>query len=268
MAHSSTRNGVGALDGKGAVITGGGRGIGAAVAWRLAADGAAVVVSARSVEEIEAVAEEMRAAGFRAAAVACDVTDPEQIDGLLKAATEELGTVDLLVNNAGVASSGPLKAITLEEWNRLFAVNATGTFLCTQAFLPSMLKSGWGRVVNISSVAGKMGAPYIAAYAASKHAVIGLTRSVAAEVAARGVTVNAVCPGYVATEMSVATVDRIIDKTGLDAAAARRSLEDMSPQGRIYEAEEVAHLVSSLCHPLAGGVNGQALVLDGGALQS
>lgn len=268
MAHSSTTETEGPLAGKGVVITGGGRGIGAAVARRLAADGAGVVVSARSIAEIEAVAEELRAAGHRAAAVACDVADPEQIRGLFEAATDALGTVDILVNNAGVASSAPLKAITVEEWNRLFTVNATGTFLCTQAFLPAMVKSGWGRVVNIASVAGKMGAAYIAAYATSKHAVVGFTRSVAMEVATRGVTVNAVCPGYVETDMSEYTVQRIMEKTGLDAVAALGTLEEMSPQGRIFKSEEVAHLVNSLCHPLAGGINGQALVLDGGALQS
>ena len=267
MAHENNEATAGPLAGKGVVITGGGRGIGAAVARRLAADGASVVVSARSQEQIEAVAEELRGAGHRAAAVACDVTNPEDVRRLFEAATEELGSVEILVNNAGVASSAPLKALALEEWTRLFTVNATGTFLCTQAFMPMMAAGGWGRVVNIASVAGKMGAPYIAGYSASKHAMIGFTRSVAAEVAAQGVTVNAVCPGYVETDMSTYTVNRIVDKTGIDEEAARKSLEDMSPQGRIFRAEEVAHLVSSLCHPLAGGVNGQSLVLDGGALQ-
>ena len=272
MTQQSKENGTGStsepLAGRGAVITGGGRGIGEAIARRLAADGAGVVISARSKDEIEALAESLRRDGHRATAVACDVTDPEQIQGLLEQANRDLGQVDILVNNAGVASSAPLKAVTLEEWNRLFSVNATGTFLGTQAFLPEMVARGWGRVVNVASIAGKMGAPYISAYAASKHAVIGFTRSVALEVAAKGVTVNAVCPGYVRTEMSETTVRNIVAKTGLDAEQARRNLETMSPQGRIFEADEVAHLVSSLCDPRARGVNGQAVVLDGGALQS
>jgi NAD(P)-dependent dehydrogenase (short-subunit alcohol dehydrogenase family) len=179
-----------------------------------------------------------------------------------------MGGVDVLVNNAGIATSAPLKAITLEQWNRIFAVNVTGTFLCTQAMVPAMVERGWGRVVNVASVAGKAGAPYIAAYAASKHAVIGFTRSVAAEVAAQGVTVNAVCPGYVETDMSVDTVERIVRKTGLSAEQARANLEKVSPQGRLYTPEEVAYQVTCLCDPRAGGVNGQSLVLDGGWIQT
>ncbi|MCP3957218.1 MAG: SDR family oxidoreductase [bacterium] len=250
------------------VVTGGGRGIGAAVAGMLAAEGASVVVAARSTDQIEAVASELRAAGHRAVGMACDVTDPASVEALRARATEELGGVDVLVNNAGIASSAPLRAITLEDWNRIFAVNVTGVFLCTQAFLPAMVKQGWGRVVNVASVVGKIGAPYIAAYAASKHAVVGFTRSVAAEVAAQGVTVNAVCPGYVETEMTVDTVERIVRKTGLSAEQARANLESNSPQRRVFEADEVAYQVLSLCDRRARGVNGQALVLDGGAVQS
>jgi NAD(P)-dependent dehydrogenase (short-subunit alcohol dehydrogenase family) len=251
-----------------AVITGGGRGIGASTARLLAAEGAAVIVSARSEGEIEAVAEELRAAGHRAWAVACDVADPAAVETLRERAEELLGGVDILVNNAGIAHSAPVRSITLEDWNRLFAVNATGTFLCTQAFLPGMLERGRGRIVNVASVAGKMGAPYIAAYAASKHAAIGFTRAVAAEVAAKGVTVNAVCPGYVDTSMTDAAVENIVEKTGLAAERAQRQIAKMSPQRRLLEPEEVAYQVLALCDPRAGGVNGQALVLDGGAVQS
>ncbi len=251
-----------------AVVTGGGRGIGAAVARALAAEGASVVVAARSRDQIDAVAAELAEAGAEAFAVACDVTDPADVEALRHRAEEQMGGVDVLVNNAGIAASAPLKSIQLEEWNRIFAVNVTGTFLCTQAFVPQMVERGWGRVVNVASVAGKVGAPYIAAYAASKHAVVGFTRSVAAEVAPRGVTVNAVCPGYVETDMSVETVERIVRKTGLSAEDARATLEKVSPQGRLYEPEEVAYQVVGLCDPRAGGVNGQALVLDGGWVQS
>ena len=250
------------------VVTGGGRGIGAAVARALTAEGTSVVVAARSAEEIEAVARELRESGRRAMAVACDVTDPAAVEELRRRCEEQLGGVDVLVNNAGIASSAPLKSITLEQWNRIFAVNVTGTFLCTQAFLPGMVERGWGRIVNVASVAGKMGAAYISAYAASKHAVVGFTRSVAAEVAAQGVTVNAVCPGFVATEMTVDTVERIASKTGLSAEEAHANLERNSPQGRLFEADEVAYQVLCLCDPRARGVNGQALVLDGGAVQS
>ena len=251
-----------------AVVTGGGRGIGAAVARALAAEGASVVVAARSRDQIEAVAAELSEAGHDAHAVACDVTDPVDVESLRQQARDKLGDVDVLVNNAGIAASAPLKAIDLELWNRIFAVNVTGTFLCTQAFVPAMVDRGWGRVVNVASVAGKVGAPYIAAYSASKHAVVGFTRSVAAEVAAKGVTVNAVCPGYVETDMSVETVERIMRKTGMSAEEARASIERVSPQGRLYTPEEVAYQVLSLCDRRAGGVNGQALVLDGGWVQS
>jgi len=251
-----------------AVITGGGRGIGAAIAHALAAEGAAVVVAARSRDQIDAVAKELRAAGHRAWASRCDVTDPVEVEALRHRAEEKLGGVDVLVNNAGIGHSAPLKAVRLEDWDRIFAVNVTGTFLCTQAFLPAMVERGWGRVVNVASIAGRMGAPYISAYAASKHAVVGFTRSIAAEVATSGVTVNAVCPGFVDTEMVAESVERISAKTGLSPEEARASLERQSPQGRVFAAEEVAYQVLGLCDPRARGISGQALVLDGGGVQS
>ena len=256
------------LTGKGAVITGGGRGIGAAVARLLAEAGAAVVVAARSRDQLDAVAAELRGEGHEAHAVACDVADPESVAALRQAAETELGTVDILVNNAGIAASEPLEKIRLEDWNRIQAVNSTGTFLCTQAFLPAMAKRGWGRVVNVASVAGKAGAPYISAYAASKHAVVGFTRAVAAEVARTEVTVNAVCPGYVETDMAAMAVDRIVEKTDLTPEQAHDALARMSPQRRVLEVAEVAYQVLALCDPRARGVTGQALVLDGGGLQS
>lgn len=254
------------LQGKRAVVTGGGRGIGAAVARLLADEGAAVVVSARSAGEIEELAAELRAAGREAFAVACDVADPAQIATLAAASHERLGGVDILVNNAGIAHSAPLKAVTLETWNRIFAVNVTGTFLCTQTFLPGMVERRWGRVVNVASIAARSGAAYISAYAASKHAVLGFTRSVAAEAAPFGVTVNAVCPGYVDTDMTRESVDRIVAKTGKSAEQALQAILQTSPQRRLLTADEVAYQVLVLCDPRAGGVNGQALVLDGGSL--
>ncbi len=254
------------LEGKRAVVTGGGRGIGAAVARILAAEGAAVVVSARNQDEISAVAADLCARGAKAWGVPCDVTDPAQVAALAAAAEDHLGQVDILVNNAGIAHSAPLRSITLDTWNRIFAVNVTGTFLCTQAFMPGMVQRRWGRVVNVASIAARTGAPYIAAYAASKHAVLGFTRSVAAEVAAAGVTVNAVCPGYVDTEMTRESVERVVAKTGRTAEEAVASMVGTSPQRRLLEADEVAYLVLTLCDPRARGVNGQAVVLDGGGL--
>lgn len=248
-----------------ALVTGGGRGIGAAIARRLTAEGIAVVVSARTEAEIEAVAAELVAGGAEAVAIACDVTDAAQVVELAERAIARFGAVDILINNAGVADSAPVHRITLENWNRLLAINATGPFLLTQAILPTMLASGWGRVVNIASVAGLTGAKYIAAYTASKHALIGFTRALAAEVADRGVTVNAVCPGYVDTPMTDQSVARIVEKTGRESEAVRQAMRDRSPQGRLIAPDEVAHIVAGLCDERAGGINGQAIVIDGGA---
>ncbi len=256
------------LKGKRAVVTGGGRGIGRAIARTLAEAGAAVLVSARSRAEIEATADELTGDGHEAHAVACDVTDPDAVRRLAAAAEELLGGVDVLVANAGIASSAPLKAITLDDWNRVFAVNVTGTFLVTQAFLPGMLERRWGRLVMIASTAGKHGSPYLSAYAASKHAVVGFMRSVAAEVAERGVTANAVCPGYVETSIASQAVENIVEKTGLSAEEARAALARSSPQKRIFEADEVAFQVLALCDPRAHGMNGQSIVLDGGGFQA
>lgn len=253
------------LEGKGAIVTGGGRGIGAAVARVLARAGARVVVAARSSDETEAIAGELTAAGHEAWAVRCDVVAAADVQALERAAREHLGEIDILVNNAGTASSAPLPKIDLDEWHRLFDVNATGTLLCTQAFLPAMAERGWGRVVNVASVAGLRGAPYIAAYCAAKHAVVGFTRAVAVEYAARGVTVNAICPGYVDTPMTTSSIANIVEKTGRSADEARRLLERQSPQGRLMTPEEVAWLVVGLCADEAGGINGQAIALDGGA---
>lgn len=256
------------LAGKAAVVTGGGRGIGAAVAASLAAAGAAVLVAARSKAQVEAVAGELTAKGGRVVAATCDVTDPVSVQALAQGAQRRLGRVDILVNNAGMAHSAPLQKITLDDWNRLFAVNATGTFLCSQAFLPGMVERQWGRVVNIASIAGLAGGQYIAAYSAAKHAVLGFTRSVAAEVAAAGVTVNAVCPAYVDTDMTAESIRRIMEKTGRTREQVLQAIFATTPQRRLISPAEVAHAVLSLCGEDARGVNGHALVIGGGALSS
>jgi NAD(P)-dependent dehydrogenase (short-subunit alcohol dehydrogenase family) len=256
------------LSGRTAVVTGGGRGIGAAVARALAVEGVRVLVAARSLGEVEAVADGIRLRGGDAAAARCDVSDPESVAGLGAAARERFGAVDVLINNAGIATSAPVHKITLEEWDRVFAVNVTGTMLCTQQFLPGMLQRGWGRVVNVASIAGRTGAAYIATYAASKHAVVGFTRSVAAEVAARGVTVNAVCPGYVDTPLTEESIRRIVERTGRGADEAREAILATTPQHRLLDPEEVAYATVMLCRDEARGINGQALVIDGGAILS
>lgn len=258
--------GGGSLAGRGAVVTGAGRGIGKAVAHALVEAGAAVVVAARTRKNIEAVATELNAAGGQAWAVSCDVTDPANVEALARAAERHLGHVDILVNNAGVSHSAPVQKITLEDWNRILTVNATGTFLGTQAFLPGMLERGWGRVVNIASIAGLSGGKYIAAYSASKHAVVGFTRSVAAEVAGTGVTVNAVCPGYVDTDMTRESVARIAAKTRMLPDAALRAALEITGQRRLISPEAVAQAVLQLCEDAGRETNGETVVIaEGGA---
>jgi len=251
------------LAGRVAVVTGAGRGIGAATARALADAGLSVVVAARTRDQIERRTAELVAMGRQARAVVCDVTSETSVEALAQEAAE-LGPVAVLVNNAGAAASMPVARTSLEEWNRLMAVNATGAFLCTRAFLPGMLERKWGRVVNVASTAGLSGGKYLAAYSAAKHALVGLTRSVAAEVAGTGVTVNAVCPGFVDTEMTAETLARIMAKTGRTREEALAAALASAGQTRLVSAEEVAAAVVSLAavavtHP----PNGETLVLDG-----
>jgi NAD(P)-dependent dehydrogenase (short-subunit alcohol dehydrogenase family) len=251
------------LTGRAALVTGGGRGIGAAVAAALARAGAAVAVVARHMDQVVEVAGTLRQDGFEAYAFRCDVTRFHDVRDVALGAREAMGHVDILVNNAGTATSNPLKRITLNEWNHVIAVNATGTFLCTQALVPGMLERGWGRVVNVASVAGVRGARYIAAYAASKHAVVGFTRSVAKEVDGRGVTVNAICPGYVDTPLTDESIERIVARTGTTRDEALRMLLEHEGQTRLIKASEVADRVVALCLKGSEGVNGETIVMDG-----
>ena len=256
------------LSGKKAVVTGAGRGIGAAIARTLAESGADLIVASRSAAGAEKVATELRSRDAQAWPVECDVTDPKQVEALARVAEEKLTRVDILVNNAGRAHSAPIKKLELEDWEAVLAVNATGTFLCTKAFLSGMMERGWGRIVNVASTAALHGARYIAAYAAAKHAVLGFTRCAAAETAASGVTVNAICPGYVDTDMTFEAIRNIVTRSGRTEKQARDFIMSLNPQGRLIRPEEVAWAVRSLCEEEAGGINGQAIVLDGGGLLS
>jgi NAD(P)-dependent dehydrogenase (short-subunit alcohol dehydrogenase family) len=254
------------LAGRAALVTGGGRGIGRAVALDLAAQGAAVALAARTRAEVEAVAAEVTAAGGRAAALTMDVADPESVRAGFVRAREAVGGLDVLVMAAGIAPTAPLARTTDAVWRQVLETNLSGSFYCLREALPEMTSRGWGRVVAVASIAGKTGYPYIAAYAASKHGLLGLTKCAALEVATSGVTVNAVCPGYVDTPMLDAGVARIVEKTGLSAEEARRRLADMSPQKRLFTAAEVSALVLFLCGEAAAGINGQALSVDGGTV--
>jgi len=251
------------LTGRSALITGGGRGIGRAIALAFARDGARIAVAGRTIEPLQEVASEI---GNGSIALVCDVSDPESVTRMFTEIRERFGDPDILVNNAGIAESATLVNTTDELWRRHLAINLSGTFYCTRAALPTMLKSGWGRVINIASIAGKTGAPYIAAYSASKHGVLGLTRSVALEVATSGVTVNAICPGYVDTDMVTRGVERITTKTGRTVEEALETLKKMSPQNRLVTAEEVGAVALLLASDEGRGINGQAINIDGGTV--
>lgn len=252
------------LSGKRALVTGGGRGIGRVVALDLARQGVAVAVSSRTAAERDAVAAEVKALGVASAAVPCDVSKAEDVREAFRKARAALGGVDILVNGAGVAPSSLVARTTDELWHQAIETNLSGAFYCLREALPEMAERGWGRVVNVASIAGKRGAAYIAAYSASKHGLLGLTKCAALEVVEKGVTVNAVCPGYVDTPMTDAGVTRMAGKTGRSEAEIRKHLEDMSPQKRLFTSEEVSALVLFLCTDAARGITGQALSLDGG----
>ena len=251
------------LNGKTALITGGGRGIGREIALTFARHGARIAVAARTAEQVEQVAGEI---GNNSIAVVCDVSDPESVTRMFSDMRERLGDADILVNNAGIAESATIVNTTDELWHRHLSINLSGTFYCTRAALPAMLKKGWGRVINVASIAAKTGAPYIAAYSASKHGVLGLTRSIALEVATTGVTVNAICPGYVDTEMVSRGVEQITKKTGRTAEEALDTLKKMSPQNRLVTPEEVAAIALLLASDEGRGINGQGINVDGGTV--
>lgn len=251
------------LSGRAALVTGGGRGIGTATAIALAEAGASVAVAARNEAQVVEVAAQMRADGLEAFAFRCDVADPRQVRELALSAREAMGSIDILVNNAGTATSNPLGRITLAEWEHIMAVNVTGTFLCTQAVLPEMVERGWGRVVNVASLAGLEGHRYIAAYAAAKHAVVGFTKSVAAEAEGTGVTVSAVCPGYVDTPLTDEMVARIVHLTGRSWDEALQAILNQAGQSRLIRAAEVAGAIVELCTAVGGEQNGQIVIADG-----
>lgn len=246
-----------------ALVTGAGRGIGRAVALRLSAEGYAVALSARSADELHAVAAECNGPTL---ALPADLLEPEAAGLLVAAVTDAWGPVSVLVANAGAGTSARVEATSDASWQRMLDINLTAPFRCMRAVIPGMRAAGFGRIVAMASVAAKTGEPYLSAYAASKHGLLGLVRSAAAELARTGVTVNAVCPGYVDTAMTDDTVRAITARGGRTADEARALLADKQPTGRLVTPGEVASAVW-LCVE-NGSINGQGINVDGGAVQS
>lgn len=253
------------LAGRHALVTGAGRGIGLAIAETLGRLGADLSLVGQNIERLESSAAAIGvASGTRPRTFAGDVTDAASIGDAFDRAREAAGPVAILINNAGIAGSAPFAKTSLALWQSMLETNLTGSFRCAQLAYPAMVDAGWGRIVNIASSSGLKGYAYIAAYCASKHGVVGLTRALALEAARTGVTVNAVCPGFTETEMVAETVDNIVAKTGRSEDQARAELAAMNPQGRLVTPQEVADAVAWLCLPSSGAITGQAIAVAGG----
>ncbi len=253
------------LEGKHAIVTGGGRGIGAAIAAEMVRRGAHVTVMGRSAETLERTAADLRGEpGATVAVEECDVRDAASVSSAFARATANLGPAYILVNNAGVANSRKLVDMTPEIWNETIAVNLTGTYLCTAEVIPGMIEAKSGRVVNISSTAGLRGYRTMTAYSASKHAVIGFTRSLALETSKLGITVNAVCPAYTDTDMAAAGIQALKTNLGKTEEEAMKMLTGNIPRGTLITPSEVASAVLWLCSPDASGVTGIAMPVAGG----
>ena len=249
------------LAGKHAVVTGGGRGIGLAISRSLLDQGARVTVASRNPNELSFREGRESESTFL---LPCDVTDTTSIARAFASAREHFGPVHILINNAGQAVSAPFLKTDEKLWRQLMSVNLDGAFHCSQAALPDMLAAGWGRIVNVASIAGLVGQPYITAYCASKHALLGLTKSLAMEVAAKGITVNAVCPGYTESDMVTSAISNIVAKTGRTPEKALEELVGRNPLKRLIKPEEVANSVTWLCLPASEAINGQSIVISGG----
>jgi NAD(P)-dependent dehydrogenase (short-subunit alcohol dehydrogenase family) len=249
------------LKGRHALVTGAARGIGAAIARTLAGEGATLTLLGRRRETLAALARELPGAhGF----VVADIADPAQVQAAFAEARAARGPITVLVNNAGQAESAPFARTSLELWQRMLGVNLTGSFLCAQAALPDMLAAGQGRIVNVASTAAQKGYAYVSAYVAAKHGVLGLTRSLALEVARKGITVNAVCPGYTETDILRESIANVVAKTGRSEEEARAGFASGNPQQRIVQPQEVADAVRWLCGDGAAAITGQAISVSGG----
>ncbi len=257
------------LEGRRAFVTGGGRGIGRAIALKFAEAGADVAVAARTRAEIDAVAGEIQETGRRSLAIPCDVGDSKEVDEAVQQTSRELGGVDVLVANAGALVHAPLGETTDVLWDEMMRVNLNGAFYAFRAAIGGMSERGWGRLIAISSVSGKIGGPNRSAYHAAKHGVLGLVRSVALEAAAAGITVNAICPGFVETGMVATFREGLAEQTegGESAEEAMNRYRDEVPMGRFLAPEEIAAMALYLASEEAGGITGQAYTISCGAIQ-
>jgi len=256
----------GELTGRVAWVTGGSRGIGRAIALTLAGHGAAVAVGARNMQALESLCSEIEGLGGNCLAKSLDVRDGDSVEAFAQAVTDRLGTPDILVNNAGIYKTEPVRGHSLDVWQEIIDVNLTGALLTSRSALDGMIEKGWGRIINISSISGKAGEAFGAAYCASKFGLIGLSQSLALEVARYGITVNAVCPGWVSTDMSIEqlTDERWCRLNSLEPAQSQEIARLSVPQERFISPEEVAQLVAYLCTDFARGITGQAMNICGG----
>lgn len=254
------------LEGKRVVVTGASKGIGRSISLTCAEAGAEVALVARGRDALTTLAGEIVAAGGRAVAIPADVTDPEDVGRMADAAREALGGVDILVNSAGAAESADFLRHPDAMWHRMLAVNLTSVYYVCKAFVPGMIALPAGRIINIASTASKTGGRYIAAYTAAKHGVLGLTRALASELVRSHITVNAICPGYVDSPLTEASIANIVARTGMTEAQARATLEKTSPQNRLISPEEVAAVALFLAQDSSYGITGQAINVDGGAV--
>lgn len=253
----------GALQGRHALVTGGAKGIGLAIAKALLAEGASVSITGRNEANLQEAVASLQSLG-KVQYQIMDVSDAGSVRLAFEQAQLRNGRIDILINNAGQAGSASFLKTDARLWDNMLAVNLKGSFHCMQQALPAMLESGWGRIINVVSTAGLKGYAYVSAYCAAKHAVIGLTRSVALEVASKGVTVNAVCPGYTETDIVKEAVANIVAKTGRTEEQARAELAAGNPQKRLVQPQEVADAVLWLCMDGASAMNGQSLAVAGG----
>lgn len=250
------------------LVTGGGRGIGRAIALAFGAIGHRVVITGRTEPVLDCVAEEIRRLGADAFSKTCDITERAQVEELGRAVKERLGPVEVLINNAGTAAAASFLEMEDSFWEQVLRVNLTGTYNCCKVLLPDMLAARWGRIINIASIVAKVAYPHVSAYVTAKHAVLGLTRALAIEIARSGVTVNALCPGYVDTDLTRTNALLLAEKTGKSRDEAFAMLKSVSPQKRFIEPEEVARMTVMLASDSAKGITGQAINVDGGTVMS